>query len=64
MTDQTAEIAFIRHELAERQTPPGSTVGFVGWVRQNLFNGVRDTILTLVGLYLIVCHPAAGDQMF
>lgn len=33
--------------------PPASTIGFIGWTRQNLFSSPLNTILTLVGLYLV-----------
>ena len=38
--------------LAER--PPLASVGIVGWVRQNLFNGIWNSILTVLALALIV----------
>ncbi|HIQ37825.1 MAG TPA: amino acid ABC transporter permease [Desulfocapsa sulfexigens] len=33
--------------------PPSSTVGVVGWLRENLFSSTINTILTLVGMYLL-----------
>jgi general L-amino acid transport system permease protein len=30
------------------QAPPGSTTGLIGWVRGNLFNGIGNSILTLL----------------
>lgn len=33
--------------------PPPGTVGFVGWVRQNLFSSIPNTILTLFAFYII-----------
>jgi general L-amino acid transport system permease protein len=45
--------AFTRREMVERLAPPASTVGFVGWVRHNLFNGWAGTLLTLVSIYLL-----------
>lgn len=33
--------------------PPPNTVGVVGWLRKNLFGGPVDTILTIVGAWLI-----------
>src|SRR5258707_6199614 len=53
MTDETANIAFIRGAMVERLSPPGSTVGFVGWVRSNLFSSIPNTLLTLFSLYLV-----------
>ncbi len=33
--------------------PPDGSVGAVGWMRKNLFSSVGNTILTLIGLYLL-----------
>ncbi len=33
--------------------PPANTVGVVGWLRKNLFGGPVDTILTLLGVYVL-----------
>jgi len=52
-TADRAPIAFTRREMVERSAPPGSTVGFVGWVRHNLFNGWAGTLLTLFSIYLL-----------
>ena len=34
--------------------PPPSEVGAIGWLRANLFSSVTNTILTLIGLALVV----------
>jgi len=47
-------ISYVRTEMEEAQPAPVSTVGFVGWVRGNLFSSVTNTILTLVAAYLLV----------
>jgi general L-amino acid transport system permease protein len=51
MTDETVNLALARARMAE--TPPASTVGVIGWARQNLFNGWANTLLTLVSIYLL-----------
>ncbi len=33
--------------------PPDGSVGAVGWMRKNLFSSVGNSILTLIGLYLL-----------
>ena len=33
--------------------PPATSVGVIGWLRANLFNGPLNTVLTLVALYAI-----------
>lgn len=37
----------------DNMRPPASSVGVVGWARANLFNGVLNTILTLLTLALL-----------
>jgi len=34
--------------------PPKSQIGFLGWMRRNLFNNIWNTILTIVCVYLLV----------
>jgi general L-amino acid transport system permease protein len=34
--------------------PPVTSVGVIGWIRSNLFNGVFNSLLTLVVLYLLL----------
>jgi general L-amino acid transport system permease protein len=53
MTDETVNLAFARAQMAETRAPPAATVGVIGWVRQNLFNGWANTLLTLVSIYLL-----------
>ncbi len=46
---------------APAQKPPASEVGALGWLRANLFSGIGNsilTIVTLVGLYLVVTGVA------
>ncbi len=38
---------------AEAIRPPVTSIGIIGWMRANLFNGWFNTILTLVVLYLL-----------
>jgi general L-amino acid transport system permease protein len=38
---------------AAEMKPPGSSVGVVGWMRTNLFNGVFNSILTVLTLLLL-----------
>ncbi|MEN8191053.1 MAG: amino acid ABC transporter permease, partial [Thermodesulfobacteriota bacterium] len=35
------------------QSPPATSVGVVGWLRQNLFSSVLNSIFTLVALFII-----------
>ncbi len=50
--------------LAERP-PPASSSGVVGWMRANLFSGWGNTILTLLGLYVLwILIPPIVDWAF
>lgn len=53
------DMSFVRSEMLPERAPPASSVGFVGWARQNLFNGVLNSILTVVSLVLIYMILAA-----
>ena len=37
----------------EELKPPVSSVGIIGWIKSNLFNGVFNSILTIVTLYML-----------
>ena len=45
--------AYVRTDIVADLPPPASTVGIIGWMRENLFNGVFNTLLTLFGIYLL-----------
>lgn len=42
----------IRTEEAPLLAAPVSSTGAIGWMRQNLFSSIGNTLLTLVGMYL------------
>jgi len=46
-------ISFVRNEMLPEQAPPVSQVGAVRWVRENLFSGWLNTLLTLASIYVI-----------
>ncbi len=48
-----APINFVRNEMLAPSAPPVREAGAVKWLRENLFSGVFNTILTLVGIYVI-----------
>ena len=48
------QFAYYRLEEEPTLAAPRSEVGAVGWMRTNLFSSITNTILTLVGLALIV----------
>jgi general L-amino acid transport system permease protein len=45
--------AYVQTENLPQLPPPGSTKGPVHWVRENLFSSPFNTVLTLLGLYLL-----------
>ncbi|MEM7653120.1 MAG: amino acid ABC transporter permease [Pseudomonadota bacterium] len=45
--------AFVRKESHPDLPPPVNTTGPVAWVKENLFRGPVNTILTLISLYII-----------
>ncbi|MBO6816647.1 MAG: amino acid ABC transporter permease [Rhizobiaceae bacterium] len=46
-------VAYVRDEMVQPMEPPVSEGGIVGWARTNLFSSVGNTILTLIGLFLL-----------
>ena len=41
------------HTFKPDLPPPPSSVGALAWIRGNLFSSVGNTLLTLLGLYLV-----------
>jgi len=59
------DYSYIRTEMADSMPPPASEVGVFGWVRKNLFSSWFNTLLTLIGVYLIwVIVPPIFDFAF
>ena len=48
----TSVIPFVRNEMLPEKEPPLRERGMVHWMRQNLFSGPLNTVLTL--------HPKNG----
>jgi len=53
MAKQTVEIASTSLEQQGVLKPPVASVGFLGWVRNNLFNSWHNAVLTFLGLSFI-----------
>jgi general L-amino acid transport system permease protein len=54
MSDTHAHsVAFVRETSIPAAPPPASEAGAVKWVRENLFNGWVNAVLTIVSLYII-----------
>src|SRR4051794_11348498 len=49
-----AQAAFVRRELIAPLEPPRVTAGVPGWMRQRLFDGVSNSILTVVSFAVLV----------
>ena len=45
-----SEFSYVRTEMLPEQEPPLTEVGIIGWVRANLFNGVLNSILTILSI--------------
>jgi len=45
---------FIRSQMVEPLPPPARNVGAIGWMRENLFSSIPNTILTLIGIALVL----------
>ena len=48
-----ADLSYVRTEMLPEQAPPASTVGLLGWLKENLFSGPFNTILTIISLIFI-----------
>lgn len=47
------DVGYVRSDMLPEQAPPSSTVGPIKWIRENLFNGAVNSILTLLSLYFM-----------
>ena len=52
-THANSGIAYVRQDMLDEQTAPLSDHGVIGWMRKNLFDGVFNTILTLIAVWII-----------
>ena len=47
------DVSYVRSEMLSEKEAPASTVGPVHWVRENLFNGWVNSVLTVLVIYFI-----------
>ncbi|OIP82886.1 MAG: amino acid ABC transporter permease [Rhodobacterales bacterium CG2_30_65_12] len=47
------KLSYVRTEMLPEREPPTSATGVIGWMRQNLFNGWMNSLLTLISLAVI-----------
>src|ERR671918_12937 len=66
MSAAADSLRFVRSENLEAAPPPNLVRGPVAWVRENLFSGPANTILTLFGLYLVylILPPLLNFMIF
>ena len=53
MSNSKTDLSFVRSEMVSAMPPPVNDSGVVGWMRRNLFSSIGNTILTLVGVYIL-----------
>src|SRR5690606_5300366 len=51
---QEHDLSFVRAQMITAQQAPARERGFRAWVQKNMFASATDTVLTLLGLFLIV----------
>ena len=51
---QEHDMSYVRMEMVNAQEAPSSQIGAANWLKQNLFSSPRDTVLTLLALFLLV----------
>jgi general L-amino acid transport system permease protein len=62
---QEHDLSFVRTEMAIAEAPPRSVQGTGHWLRANLFSSITDSILTIVGVsVLILAIPPLVDWLF
>ena len=55
MSDTHAQtVAYVRETMLEQKEPPITETGAIKWLRENLFSGAVNIILTLVSIFVIV----------
>ncbi|MFV0359720.1 amino acid ABC transporter permease [Tropicimonas sp.] len=48
------DIRFVRSEMVAERRPPAAQTGAIGWLHQNLFSSLLNTVLTVLSLAAIV----------
>ena len=61
-----SQTGFVNDVKLPNLDPPANTVGLIGWLRNNLFNGIVNSILTLAGIALlfIIIPPILNWTIF
>ena len=53
MSEVSSNISYVRTDEVPREPPPVTSSGVIGWMKENLFSSIPNTILTLIGIYII-----------
>ncbi len=53
-TSPDTNVAFVASGQIPPSPPPASTTGVVGWLRENLFSGIVNSVMTLLAIGLLV----------
>lgn len=53
MAKSKNDVSFVRTDMVQAMAPPVTDSGVVGWMRRNLFSSIGNTILTLIGVYIL-----------
>ncbi|MBN2907615.1 MAG: amino acid ABC transporter permease [Rhodobacteraceae bacterium] len=48
-----SDLSYVRKEMLSQQAAPSTSVGVIGWMRENLFSSWLNGLLSLVALYLV-----------
>ncbi|SLN46602.1 Inner membrane amino-acid ABC transporter permease protein YhdY [Roseovarius litorisediminis] len=48
-----SDLSYVRTEMLPEQAPPATAVGIIGWMRENLFSGWFNSILTIAAVLFI-----------
>jgi len=59
-----SEQSYVRDEMLPELPPPATEVGVIGWMRENLFSGWLNTLLTLAGIVIVYFAVAAALPWF
>lgn len=51
---QKKSVGVVNNTVLPDLEPPASTVGAIGWLRENLFSSIGNSILTIIGLVLLL----------
>ena len=49
-----SDVGYVRQDMLPERDPPPSTIGAVGWMRENLFSNVSNSIVTVIfGVFIL-----------